>query len=135
VMSMTPARWANARTIVKRALDLHMGLRAAVIAIATSMQEATLLNLPYGDRDSLGLFQQRPSAGWGTPGQILRPTYAADAFLGALKTYQSGDPGWAGQPLWQAAQGVQRSAFPYAYAQWESQSSAIVGALAAQLVH
>jgi hypothetical protein len=115
-LPITPARWDNAKTIVREAIKKHMGLRAAVIAVATSMQESTLLNLNYGDRDSLGLFQQRPSCGWGTPAQIQHPAHAADAFLKALHGYQSSDPSWAHQPLWQAAQGVQGSAFPSAYA-------------------
>lgn len=131
---MTPARWDNARTIVGQALAKHMGLRAAVVAIATAMQESTLLNLPYGDRDSLGLFQQRPSCGWGTPKQIMTPAYSADAFLNALRTYQAGNPGWASQPLWQSAQGVRQSGFPYGYAKWEAQASSIVATVVTQLV-
>jgi hypothetical protein len=125
-LPLTPARAANAQLITQQALRLHMGIRSAVIAVATAMQESTLENLNYGDRDSLGLFQQRPSAGWGTPAEITNPVYAADAFLHALAAYQAADPGWATQPLYEAAQGVQRSAFPYAYAQWESQAAHIV---------
>jgi hypothetical protein len=125
-LPITAARAANAQLITGQALRLHMGIRSAVIAVATAMQESTLENLNYGDRDSLGLFQQRPSAGWGTPAQITNPVYAADAFLRALAAYQAADPGWATQPLYEAAQGVQRSAFPYAYAQWESQAAHIV---------
>jgi hypothetical protein len=125
-MVITPARAANAALITGQALRLHMGIRSAVIAVATAMQESTLENLSYGDRDSLGLFQQRPSAGWGTAAQITDPAYAADAFLRALGVYQAHDPVWARQPLWQAAQGVQRSAFPTAYAQWEDQAAHIV---------
>jgi hypothetical protein len=125
-MAITPARAANAEVITHEALRLHMGIRSAVIAVATAMQESTLENLGYGDRDSLGLFQQRPSAGWGSPAQITNRVYAADAFLHALATYQHADPAWASQPLWEAAQGVQRSAFPYAYAQWEDQAAHIV---------
>jgi hypothetical protein len=125
-LPVTAARAANAQLITGQALRLHMGIRSAVIAVATAMQESTLENLNYGDRDSLGLFQQRPSAGWGTPAQITNPVYAADAFLHALAAYQAADPGWATQPLYEAAQGVQRSAFPYAYAQWESQAAHIV---------
>ena len=125
-LPLTPARAANAQLITQQALRLHMGIRSAVIAVATAMQESTLENLNYGDRDSLGLFQQRPSACWGTPAQITNPVYAADAFLHALAAYQAADPGRATQPLWEAAQGVQRSAFPYAYAQWESQAAHIV---------
>ena len=125
-LPITPARAANAQLITGQALRLHMGIRSAVIAVATAMQESTLENLNYGDRDSLGLFQQRPSAGWGTPAQITNPVYAADAFLHALAGYQAAHPGWATQPLYAAAQGVQGSAFPYAYAQWESQAAHIV---------
>jgi hypothetical protein len=125
---ITTSQMANATTIVRQAFDQHMGVRSAVIAVATAMQESTLRNLDYGDRDSLGLFQQRPSTGWGTPAQVTDPTYAADAFLGALRHYQASDPGWARQPLWQAAQGVQDSGFPYAYAKWEDQAAKIVAA-------
>jgi hypothetical protein len=129
-LPMTAARMANATTIVKQALAMHMGLRSAVIAVATAMQESTLLNIQYGTYDSLGLFQQRPSAGWGTAAQITNPTYASDAFLDALKNYQASNPGWATQPLWQAAQGVQNSGFPYAYAKWEMQAAHIVADVA-----
>jgi hypothetical protein len=129
-MPITPARYANAKTIVHQALASHMGLRSAVIAVATSMQESTLLNLAYGDSDSLGLFQQRPSAGWGTPAQILRPDYAAGAFLHALRGYQASNPDWARQPLWEPAQGVQESAFPTAYARWEAQAAHLVASMA-----
>jgi len=133
-MQITPARYQNAATIVRQTLDKKMGLRSAVIAVATAMQESTLLNINYGDRDSLGLFQQRPSAGWGTPNQILRPVFAADAFLNALRTYQANNPTWAHQPLWQPAQGVQASGFPYAYAKWEAQAARLVGSVTRSLV-
>ena len=129
-MPMTPDRLANVATIVRQALDKHMGLRSAVIAVATAMQESTLQNLQYGTYDSLGLFQQRPSAGWGTPAQITDPVYASDAFLNALRQYQASNPGWATQPLWQAAQGVQNSGFPYAYAKWEVQAAQVVAGVA-----
>jgi hypothetical protein len=133
-MQITPARYANAATIVRRALAMRMGLRSAVIAVATAMQESTLLNINYGTYDSLGLFQQRPSMGWGSAAQILHPAYAADAFLHALRTYQASNPGWARQPLWQPAQGVQASGFPYAYAKWEAQAAQIVGSVAKDMV-
>ena len=107
------ARMANATAIVRQALSKHMGVRAAVIAVATAMQESGLENISYGDRDSLGLFQQRPSMGWGTAAQITTPSYAADAFLDALATHQKADPGWASEPLWATAQAVQKSGFPY----------------------
>lgn len=89
--------------------------RAGVVALATAMQESRLSNLTYGDRDSLGLFQQRPSMGWGTPAQILDPTYSTGRFLDALQ----GVPGWQSMPVTVAAQRVQRSAYPSAYAPWE----------------
>jgi len=133
-MPITTARYDNAQTIVRRAIDTHMGLRSAVIAVATSMQESTLLNLNYGTSDSLGLFQQRPSSGWGTQAQIQHPAYAADAFLKALRNYQARNPDWAHQPLWQAAQGVQASAFPTAYAKWESQAAKVVVTVTKKLV-
>lgn len=133
-LPMTQARWDNAKTIVHEAITKHMGLRAAVIAVATSMQESTLLNLNYGDRDSLGLFQQRPSCGWGSASQIEHPAYAAGAFLNALHDYQASNPGWAHEPLWQSAQGVQGSAFPSAYAKWEAQAAHLVLSVTKQLV-
>ena len=129
-MPITPARYQNAKTIVLQAIDKHMGLRSAVIAVATAMQESTLLNVSYGDQDSLGLFQQRPSSGWGTAIQLLHPAYAAGAFLEALHGYQAQNPGWASQPLWEPAQGVQQSAFPSAYARWEAQAAKLVASVA-----
>jgi hypothetical protein len=133
-LPITSARWDNAKTIVREAIRKHMGLRSAVIAVATSMQESTLLNLNYGDRDSLGLFQQRPSCGWGSPAQIEHPAYAADAFLNALHGYQASNPSWAHRPLWEAAQGVQGSAFPSAYAKWEAQAAHLVASVTKHLV-
>jgi hypothetical protein len=132
-LPMTASRTANATTIVREALRKHMGLRSAVIAVATAMQESTLENITYGDRDSLGLFQQRPSTGWGTPAQVTDPTYAADAFLSALHSHQAADPSWAAQPLWENAQSVQRSGFPYAYAKWENQAAQVVSQVASRM--
>lgn len=132
-MTMTSSRYANATTIVKQALKKHMGLRSAVIAVATAMQESTLENISYGDRDSLGLFQQRPSMGWGSPSEVTDPVYASDAFLNALRQYQDSHGAWASQPLWEAAQGVQNSGFPYAYAKWEDQAAHIVATVTRHL--
>ena len=126
-------RMANATAIVRQALSKHMGVRAAVIAVATAMQESGLENINYGDRDSLGLFQQRPSMGWGTAEQITTPSYAADAFLSALAAHQKADPGWAGEPLWATAQAVQKSGFPTAYAKWEKQAAQLVTSIATKL--
>jgi hypothetical protein len=110
-----------------------MGVRSAVIAVATAMQESELLNLHYGDLDSLGLYQQRPSMGWGSATQVTRPAYAADAFLKALRVHESIDPYWARQPLWASAQAVQKSGFPLAYAKWESQAALLVRHIATRL--
>lgn len=133
-LPMTSARYENAKAIVRAALDRHMGVRSAVIAVATAMQESGLINVNYGTSDSLGLFQQRPSCGWGTSSQIMHPSYAANAFLSALRSYQNRTPGWANAPLWQAAQGVQASAYPYAYAKWEAQAASVVSSITKHLI-
>jgi len=133
-MPMTQARYANASAIVHEAVAEKMGLRSAVIGVATAMQESTLLNINYGTSDSVGLFQQRPSMGWGSVNQIMHPMYAADAFFKALRTYQANDPTWAHQPLWQSAQGVQASGFPTAYAKWEAQAAHIVSSVARNMI-
>jgi len=132
-MPISPAQQANATTIVQQALAKKMGVRSAVIAVATSMQESQLQNINYGTSDSLGLFQQRPSMGWGTAQQIMDPQYSADAFLGALQQYQASNPGWASQPLWATAQGVQKSGVPTAYAQWENQAAQMVQQIVTQV--
>lgn len=133
-LPMTSSRYENAKAIVRAALDRHMGVRSAVIAVATAMQESGLENVNYGTSDSLGLFQQRPSCGWGTAAQIMHPSYAAGAFLSALHSYQQRTPGWASAPLWQAAQGVQASAYPTAYAKWEAQAASVVSSITKRLV-
>src|SRR4051794_40930798 len=92
------------------------------VAIATAMQESRLRNLDHGDRDSLGLFQQRPSMGWGTPEQIMDPRYASTMFYNHLREV----PDWERMPLWQAAQSVQHSAFPLAYQQWAQLAADLV---------
>jgi hypothetical protein len=125
-MPISGPQLANATTIVKQALAMRMGIRSAVIAVATAMQESRLENLGYGDADSLGLFQQRPSCGWGTAEQIMNPSFAASAFLAALQRYQADNPDWAAQPLWASAQGAQKSGVPLAYAQWEAQAASLV---------
>ncbi|MET8367275.1 hypothetical protein ABZU53_27320 [Micromonospora sp. NPDC005194] len=120
------AQLDNARAIVDAAKKTGVGDRGAVIGVATSLQESKLYNLghlgAYNDHDSQGLFQQRPSSGWGTPEQITDPEYAATAFFSALKNVG----GWQDLPLTAAAQTVQVSAFPYAYAQWEEQAADVV---------
>ncbi len=132
-MPVSDTQLANAKTIVKQAYDKKMGVRSAVIAVATAMQESTLNNINYGTSDSVGLFQQRPSCGWGTVHQIMDPAYAADAFLAQLHQHQASDPGWATQPLWTNAQAVQQSGFPFAYAKWEAQAAHMVRHITTQL--
>src|ERR687889_1246985 len=90
------------------------------------MQESTLRNINYGDRDSLGLFQQRPSQGWGSPAQVLDPVYSTTIFLDKLLQV----PNWDRLPVTVAAQTVQRSAFPDAYAKWEGLAAELVSQLA-----
>jgi hypothetical protein len=110
-----PQQAANATTITAVGKRLSMPDHAVTIALATALQESNLHNLPFGDRDSLGLFQQRPSQGWGTPAQLVNPRYAAAAFFTALKRV----PGWRISSVTNAAQAVQRSNAPQAYARWE----------------
>lgn len=115
----------NAKTIIAEAGKAGVGTPGARIGIATSLVESELKNLNYGDRDSLGLFQQRPSQGWGTPEQVTNPSYAAAKFYDALKKvdgWQSMDPG-------AAAQKVQASAFPTRYAGRMAEATQIVAAL------
>jgi hypothetical protein len=125
-MPIDSAQAANAATIVRQAIHQRMGVRSAVIAVATAMQESMLQNIDYGTGTALGLFQQQPNSGWGTPAQVTDPVYAAHAFLSALQQHQASDPSWARQPLWANAQAVQNSAFPTAYAKWEAQAASLV---------
>lgn len=115
----------NANIIAGVGKSMGASTRDIVISLMTAMQESTLRNLNYGDRDSLGLFQQRPSMGWGTPAQVTNPEYAAKKFFeGLLRVENRGS-----MPLTLAAQAVQRSAFPYAYANWQSMAEALVGSM------
>ncbi|MGW2542004.1 NlpC/P60 family protein [Kitasatospora sp. NPDC001574] len=110
-----------AKQIVATGGTLQVPPRGQVIALATAMQESRLRNLNDGDRDSLGLFQQRPSQGWGSAEQIMDPVYASTSFYTALLKVK----GWQEMPLTLAAQEVQRSGFPDAYAQWEPLAAAL----------
>jgi cell wall-associated NlpC family hydrolase len=116
----------NAATIIGVAQDLGAPPRAWLVALATAMQESTLRNINYGDRDSLGLFQQRPSQGWGSPAQVTNPVYSTRIFIQRLLAV----PGWTDLPVTVAAQTVQRSAFPDAYAKWEGLAADLVRQLA-----
>ncbi|MEV4463548.1 hypothetical protein AB0J51_07985 [Micromonospora echinofusca] len=140
VAGLTQAQMDNAKTIVDVGVELKMPRRALVVAVATAMQESRLYNLasdvlpessryPHqgsgADHDSVGLFQQRPSSGWGTVRELMRPTYAAQAFYEALRDV----PGWQQMSVAGAAQAVQVSAFPDAYAQHEELATTVVAAL------
>jgi hypothetical protein len=116
------AQTAIAATIV--AVGRAKGLPAWgwVVAVATAMQESRLRNLPDGDADSIGVFQQRPSQGWGTPAQLASPTYQAGKFYDALLAV----PNWQRLPPDQASQAVQRSAYPRGHAKWITPATLLV---------
>ncbi|MFE2596049.1 C40 family peptidase [Streptomyces sp. NPDC059396] len=115
----------NAKTIQATGVAMHIPARGQTVALATALQESGLRNLNYGDRDSLGLFQQRPSQGWGTAEQIMQPVYAATKFYESLRKVS----GWESLTVTQAAQAVQRSGFPDAYATWEPLATALQKAI------
>jgi hypothetical protein len=140
VAGLSQQQMDNAQHIVKVGLQMGLPKRAYVMAVACAMQESNLLNLAStvlpesysyahdgdgSDHDSIGLFQQRPSAGWGSIQQIMQPDYAASAFYQRLV----GVPGWQGMALTWAVQSVQVSAYPLAYAPHEGQAQAVVDAI------
>ncbi|KRF08526.1 hypothetical protein P4U43_04525 [Arthrobacter sp. EH-1B-1] len=128
---LAPEQAANASTIAGVAVTRGLPPRAVSIALATAVQESGLRNLDYGDQagpDSRGLFQQRPSQGWGTEEQVQDPIYAAGAFYDELVTV----PGYQSLPITEAAQLVQRSAYPDAYADHEPEARAFASALTGQ---
>jgi len=129
--TMTPEQAGNAAIIVGEAIQRGLPSRAATIAIVTALQESGLHNLDYGDADSLGLFQQRPSQGWGTADQVMDPWYSAGKFYDALVKV----PSWQTADIGAAAQAVQRSAFPDAYAPHESAGRAIASVLTGETPH
>ncbi|RKR85814.1 hypothetical protein BDK92_0023 [Micromonospora pisi] len=140
VAGLDQAQMDNAAAIVKVGVRLGIPQRGLIVAIATAMQESNLYNLANPalpdslelpnqgvgyDFDSVGLFQQRTSSGWGTVTDLMRPAYAAEAFFQALLQI----PGWQQMSISGAAQAVQVSAFPDAYAQHEDRATTIVNAL------
>jgi hypothetical protein len=125
---LTPEQAGFAATIAAVGLQMGMPAHAVTVALATAMQESKLRNLPGGDLDSLGLFQQRPSQGWGTTAQIMDPVYSAGAFYRRLTTI----PGWQTLAVTDAAQQVQRSGAPQAYAAWEDEARTAAAALTGQ---
>jgi len=120
-----PSQTAYAATIEAVAEKRGLPARAATIAIATAIQESKLRNLKYGDRDSVGLFQQRPSQGWGTVEQILDPVYATNKFYDALVKID----GYEGMRITEIAQKVQKSAYPEAYADHEQEGRLLASTL------
>lgn len=118
----TAEQMTIARTIVDTTARRDLPKRAAVLAVATALVESELRNLDHGDRDSLGVFQQRPSQGWGTRAQLLDPVYATNAFLDRLEAID----GWQQLPDGAAEQQVQRSAYPGRYAPRHPAADAIV---------
>jgi len=127
VAGLTEEMAQNAAIIIAVGRELGVSDYGIVIALATAAQESTLRNLDWGDRDSVGLFQQRPSAGWGTVEELTDPYHAARLFYGGPSNPNAGwtrglldISGWESMPLTVAAQAVQISAFPDAYAKWEA---------------
>jgi hypothetical protein len=121
----------NARLIIGVGRGGDFDDEAIRIALMTALQESSLRNLDSGDRDSVGLFQQRPSQGWGEPTKLSDPIYAAKAFYGINPEVENPGleqiDGWNTMSPTEAAQSVQRSALPDAYEQWESLADDLLG--------
>ena len=126
-VTVTAEQARNATTIAQVARDRGLPDRAVVIALATAQQESGLRNLDYGDRDSLGLFQQRPSQGWGTPAQVQDPVYAAGIFYDRLVQV----PNWETRSVVDASDVVQRSAYPERVGQHVPMAEELTAALTA----
>jgi hypothetical protein len=142
IAGLDEAQMDNAKAIVRTGRDMGISRQALIVAVATALQESNLYNLASGvlpesmnypnqgvgwDHDSVGLFQQRSSSGWGPVDKLMDPAYATARFLDALMQV----PGWDQMPLTLAAQAVQGSAFPWAYAQHEDRATVIVDAILA----
>ena len=119
--TLQPDQATNATTITAVGKRLGLPDHAVTVGLAAALQESNLHNLAHGDRDSLGLFQQRPSQGWGTAAQVMDPAYAAEAFY----THLAQVNGWESLSVTKAVQAVQRSGAPDAYARWESEARAL----------
>ncbi len=118
-VSLAPGQAAIAATIAGVAHQRALPSRAVVVAYAAALQESHLQNLSYGDRDSVGVFQQRPSEGWGPASKLTDPVYASTRFFQALTSVR----GYLHKPVYRAAQAVQRSADGYAYVQYQPEAS------------
>ncbi|MGI8648426.1 MAG: hypothetical protein DLM55_01570 [Acidimicrobiales bacterium] len=125
-VQLEPEQLTHAATIAAAGTMSRVGERGVAIALATALQESKLRNLSHGDRDSLGLFQQRPSQGWGTAEQLQDPHYASTIFFSRLRKI----PNWRELAIADAAQAVQHSAHPSAYAKWSTEATTLAGALA-----
>lgn len=128
-VALSAEQMANAATVSAVGIRRGVPTRAIVVAIATAWQESKLDNLAGGDRDSIGLFQQRPSQDWGTPEQIADPRYAAGQFYTALLKVRD----WQTIRVTEAAQAVQRSAHPEAYQQWADSAELLARALTGEV--
>jgi LysM repeat protein len=131
VTPMSAEMRVNAQTIVSVGRGAGVSDAGLIVALAAAAQESGLRNVDYGDRDSLGLFQQRPSAGWGTPEQVLDPVRSSLAFFGGASNPNPNATrglldiaGWESMTVTQAAQSVQISAYPDYYAKWETSAQA-----------
>jgi len=122
---LSPDQADNAALVAGTSVARGLPARAATIGLATALQESKLINIDYGDRDSVGLFQQRPSQQWGTVEEIMDPVYSTNAFYDVLVEVD----GYKDMAVTEAAQKVQRSAYPDAYAQHETRSRAWASAL------
>ncbi|MEO6199777.1 MAG: LysM peptidoglycan-binding domain-containing protein [Cryobacterium sp.] len=136
ITALTAEMRANAAIIVSVGRAAGASEHGIVIALAAAAQESGLRNVRYGDRDSLGLFQQRPSAGWGSAAQVMDPIRASRAFFGGRDNPNPhitrgllDIPGWQTMSVTEAAQAVQVSAYPTHYAKWEASARAWAAAL------
>ncbi|MEV0650877.1 hypothetical protein AB0I28_37060 [Phytomonospora sp. NPDC050363] len=124
-IKVDPTQASNAATIAAVGSKLDIPERGVVVALATAYQESRLENIGHGDRDSVGLFQQRPSQGWGTEEEIQDPRYSSKRFFKALVKVE----GWEDMRITDAAQAVQRSAYPDAYEQWSDEAQVLADAM------
>ncbi|WP_033293132.1 C40 family peptidase [Amycolatopsis jejuensis] len=120
-----PEQMVNAATIVAVGKRMNVPPQGMVVAVDAAITESQLQNLDHGDRDSIGLFQQRPSQGWGSVAQIMNPAFSSEMFYRRLMTV----PDWQNMSVAAAAQHVQRSGFPDRYAKYEQAARQIVGAV------
>ena len=123
-VALDPEQAQIAATIAGVAHRRDMPSRAVTVAYAAAMQETHLHNLDFGDRDSVGIFQQRPSEGWGPASKLINPVYASTKFFQALARVHD----YRRLPVYKAAQAVQHSADGYAYAQYQLMAAKLTAA-------